>query len=439
MKDTKVCPNCGKELPADMNICGYCGTRLSDTATEKDETVKKVEEESEKAETKEHDRELDQQAPNTKNASGKIIIGIAAAALIVLVAYFAYANSAAGKYAKANKAIEKADYSTAFDILEGIPDYKDSQRLSMLCAYEQGKEAKENGDYEKAKTFFDSIPEYEDAESLSIACVYELGKTAMEEKDYLKAKELFDSIPEYEDAKELSEQSSHLNDVANDKEAPKISGIEEDIDIKSGIEYNFKEYVAKKISITDNVTKEIADYNITCDNEAFEQGTGNIDTRKAQTLEFSISAKDEAGNEASVKTNLNIKPVHITKDDPNPIIYDGKYGTVKLVSFTHGVIYASPEYHWVFECKNMDDKKVMYYFPSTETFINDYQVPSYYYDTPEVAPGKIGQVEFGLSDEDIPEGVGDYNQIQTLFCISYPDEDHSFHYISLLIDTNAAK
>lgn len=438
MKDTMVCPNCGKELPADMKICGYCGIRLSDTATEKDEPVKKVEEEPAKAKTEEQDQELDQQAPNTKKASRKIIIGIASVALIVLIAYFAYANSAAGKYAKANKAIEKTDYSTAFDILAGIPDYKDSQRLSMLCTYEQGKEAKENGDYEKAKSFFDSIPEYEDAGSLSIVCVYELGKHAMEEKDYLKAKELFDSIPEYEDAKELSEQSAHLNDVANDKEAPKISGIEEDIDIKSGVEYNFKEYVAKKISIKDNVTKEIADYNISCDNEAFEQGTGNVDTRNAQTLEFSISAKDEAGNEASVKTNLIIKPVHITKDDPKPIIYDGKYGTIKLVSFTHGEKYGTLGYTWIFECKNKTENNCEYYFASDLTFIKDYQVENYYIDSNIVAPGKIGQVEFGIDDEKIPEGVGDYNQIQSALCIRYPDDEHSFHYITLLFDTNAA-
>ena len=437
MKDTKVCPNCGKELPADMIICGYCGTRLPDIVAEKDEMVKKVEEKSENLGTQEPHQETGIQVPNNKKASGKIIMGVAVLALIFIVAYFAYGNSAAGKYTKANKAIEKADYIAAYDILAGIPDYKDSQRLSMLCAYEQGKEAKENGDFEKAKAFFDSISEYEDAGSLSIACVYELGKNAMEEKDYLKAKELFDSIPEYEDAKELSEQSTHLNDVANDKEAPKISGIDENIDIKSGIEYNFKEYIAKKISISDNVTKDITDYSVSCDNEAFEQGTGNIDTRKAQTLEFSISAKDEAGNEASVKTNLNIKPVHITKDNSNPIIYDGQYGTIKLVSFTHGERYGIQGYTWIFECKNKAEKNVEYYFASDLTFIKDYQVENYYIDSNIVAPGKIGQVEFGIDDEKIPEGVGDYNQIQSALCIKYPDDEHSFHYITVLFDTNA--
>ena len=399
MIDTKICPKCGKKLPADMLICGYCGSRLLDSEIEKEE----VAENSEKRITKSDgpEQEVEPHVSNKKTASWKIVGSIAVIAVVAVIAFIAYGNSAAGKYSKANKAIENADYSAAHEILTEIPEYKDSQRLIMLCTYEQGK-------------------------------------AAMDAKDYQKAKELFDTILEYEDAKALSEQSEHLNDVANDKVAPVISGIDEEIDIQSGIEYNIKDFIAEKISISDNVSEGITDYNITCENEAFEQGTGKIDTRRAQTLEFSISAKDEAGNEAIVKTNLNINPIHITRDNPNPVIYDGQYGTVKLVSFTHGEKYGEPEYNWVFECKNMAEKRVMYYFPSTETFIKDYQVTSYYYDTPEVAPGKIGQGEFGLPDEEIPEGVGDYNQIQTLFCMSYPEEEHSFHYISVVFDTNAA-
>lgn len=399
MKDTKICPKCGKELPADMLICGYCGTRLLHSEIEKEKVTENTEEKITNANVTKQDS--NPHASNKKTASWKIVGIIAVIAVIAVIAFFAYCNSAAGKYSKANKAIENADYSTAYGILTGIPDYKDSQRLIMLCTYEQGK-------------------------------------AAMEAKDYQKAKELFDRILEYEDAKALSEQSAHLYDVSNDKEAPVISGIDKEVDIQSGIEYNFKDFVSEHISISDNVSEGITDYSITCENEAFEQGTGKIDTRRAQTLEFSISAKDEAGNEAIVKTNLNINPIHITRDNPNPVIYDGQYGTVKLVSFTHGEKYGEPEYNWVFECKNMAEKRVMYYFPSTETFIKDYQVTSYYYDTPEVAPGKIGQVEFGLPDEEIPEGVGDYNQIQTLFCISYPEEEHSFYYISVVFDTNAA-
>lgn len=399
MKDTKICPKCGKELPADMLICGYCGTRLLHSEIEKEKVTENTEEKITNANVTKQDS--NPHASNKKTASWKIVGIIAVIAVIAVIAFFAYCNSAAGKYSKANKAIENADYSTAYGILTGIPDYKDSQRLIMLCTYEQGK-------------------------------------AAMEAKDYQKAKELFDRILEYEDAKALSEQSAHLYDVSNDKEAPVISGIDKEVDIQSGIEYNFKDFVSEHISISDNVSEGITDYSITCENEAFEQGTGKIDTRRAQTLEFSISAKDEAGNEAIVKTNLNINPIHITRDNPNPVIYDGQYGTVKLVSFTHGEKYGEPEYNWVFECKNMAEKRVMYYFPSTETFIKDYQVTSYYYDTPEVAPGKIGQVEFGLPDEEIPEGVGDYNQIQTLFCMSYPEEEHSFHYISVVFDTNAA-
>lgn len=400
MKDTKVCPNCGKEVPADMTLCGYCGSKLLDSTTDIEEPTKETEEELKTVE--QPAQQLKTKQPGKDNPSRKIVAGLALIAVICVAAFFVYSNSSAGKYAKANKAIENKDYSTAYNILTGISDYKDSQKLATGCIYEQGK-------------------------------------AAMEAKDYQKAKEYFDSIPEYEDAKLLSEQSSHLNDVANDKEAPMISGIDEEIDIKSGIEYNFKDYVADKISISDNVTEEIKDYSVVCDNEAFEQGTGKVDTRKAQELKFTITAKDEAGNEGVFNTKLNIKPIHITKDNHDPVIYDGEYGTIKLVNFTYESRYDSPGYYFDFECKNKTDNSVEYYFASSLTFIKDFQVTSYYIDSNQVAPGKIGQVEFSVEDSEIPEGVGDYDQIETAFCMGNPNEEKSFHYISLIFDTNAAE
>lgn len=386
MGNTKKCPYCGKEILADMTICGYCGTKLTETVTgEKEENINGTEQSEEKKENK---------------SVGKIVIGVAILAAAIGIAFFIYSKSDPVKYNQAVEQMEKADYESAAETFLEISDYKDSQVLYMQCIYEQGK-------------------------------------TAMEKGDYQTAKQLFESIAEYEDSKELIGRCNHLIEVSNDKEPPTISGIEKSKNIQSGTEFNMTEYIADNISITDNVTSDISDYTVVCDDDAFDQGSGKINTQTAKELEFNISAKDEAGNETVFKTTLNIDPVHVTVDNPRPVIYDGEFGTLKLVDFKRDSTFGNGGYLIILEFKNETDKDAIAYLPGNGTSINDYQV-SALYEEASIQPGKTGRMTCYISGDSIPADIGSYDQIESWVCITYTNDTEGLYFINTLFDTNVA-
>ena len=272
MSGTKICPKCGKELPDDMLICGYCGEKL--LVTDQNESTGQVAPD-EQVPNKDLEKNTEINSKIEKKRSGvKVIVGMAALIVVAVVAFFAYKNSAPGKYSSAVKAMEGEDYKTASAIFKEVLDHKDSQDL-----YNQ--------------------------------CIYELGKASMKEEKYQEAIDYFNGIAEYEDSKELIKECNHLTDVMNDKEAPIISGLEENISIQCGTPYNVKDYIKEHIQIADNVTTEITDYDVNCDSDAFEQGSGKIDTRDANKFVVEVTSpstqKNDYGDKMIIYRNIGVE------------------------------------------------------------------------------------------------------------------------------------
>ena len=268
---------------------------------------------------------------------------------------------------------------------------------------------------------------------------YNKGVKAQENKNYEEAIENFTQAGDYEDSKDRLTECTHLNDVANDKVAPSIMGLEEKIDITCGTEFNLNDYISERIKVEDNITKDIKEYSISSD-EVYDRGSGIINTMENGEHEVIVTAKDEAGNKGETKFILSINPVLVTKDNPEPVIYDGEYATVKLKSFNHGEIFEYSGmigYYAKFDVENKCDEPITVYW-SSHTSINDYQVsPSYKISS--VAAGKKGTTFTFFEDKDIPEEAGNFSQIDSIVCIIKDNEDKALFRIPTTFYTDAIK
>lgn len=268
---------------------------------------------------------------------------------------------------------------------------------------------------------------------------YDKGIKAQENNNYEEAIENFTQAGDYEDSKDRLDECNHLNDIANDKTAPSITGLEEKIDITCGTEFNLNDYIAKTIKIEDNVTEDIKDYSISSD-EIYDRGSGTVSTMENGEHEVIVTAKDEADNKGESKFILSINPVIVSKDNPNPVIYDGEYATIKLKSFKHGEIYEYSDmigYYAKFDVENKCDKPIEVYW-SMYTSINDYQVSAMYEISP-IASGKKGTAFAYIEDKNIPEEAGNFSQIDSIICIKRDNDDESFFRIPTTFYTDAVK
>lgn len=268
---------------------------------------------------------------------------------------------------------------------------------------------------------------------------YNKGVKAQENKNYEEAIENFTQAGGYEDSKEKLAECKHLNDVANDKTAPSITGLEEKVDITCGTDFNINDYIAEKVKVEDNVTENIKDYSISSD-DVYDRGTGNVSTMENGEHEVIVTAKDEAGNEGEAKFTLSINPVIVSKDNPNPVIYDGEYATIKLKAFKHGEIYEYSDiigYYAQFDVENKCDEPIEVCW-SMYTSINDYQVNAMYEIT-SIASGKKGTTLTFIEDKDIPKEAGDFSQIDSIVCIIKEGDDESFFRIPTTFYTDAVE
>ena len=304
---------------------------------------------------------------------------IAIVIVITLVAIF-IGTSKIRAYSSALKAIDSEDYQSAIQILEKLSGYKEADALLDQSWYGAAQDYHDNGQYAEALSALDNISNssnVEGLEDLKNKSTYEYGKKLMDLKQYDEAHKLFSRIAGYEDSIDKDNLCLHMIDVQNDTEPPVISGLEESVTVLCGTKFNVKEYLRKNITISDNVTELVSDYSVTCDDDLYDTGSGDVKTTSVKDLTFTISAEDEAKNEAKYKMVVSLKAIHATKDDPHPIVYDGQYATIKVLSFKHGEFYGENEYQFIFEVKNKMDRPLVVYLPST-TSINDYQVGAYY-------------------------------------------------------------
>ncbi len=342
------------------------------------------------------------------------ILAIGIVLLAGVVALFCTANIRG--YSRAQRLYDNGKYSEAYKIYSGLGDYRDSEKLAG--------DAKTRATYSEAEELFKA-------------------------EEYEKASEMYGQIPEYEDAAEKKEQSEHLLKVKNDTTAPKISGIKpnEKVSITCGTEFNLKEYLDDNIKITDDVSGEIKEYDISVIKDAvdvvtekslYNPASGEITTIVDGMLEFEISAKDSAGNEAVVKMGIELLPVHLSIENPKPVIYDGKYGLIQIQNFQHGYIYGLDQYLITFYVENKTSDPMVVHL-AADTSINDYQVNIWRYLPDVISAGKKGIVEDYIADDDIPDYLKDYPQIETTICLRKDEMDeHSYYRVPLLIDIDAA-
>lgn len=283
----------------------------------------------------------------TKRSVWILAIGIVLVAGVV--ALFCTANIRG--YSRAQRLYDNGKYSEAYKIYSGLGDYRDSAKFA--------------GDANIRAT-------YSEAEEL------------FKNEDYEKASEMYGQILEYEDAAEKKELSEHLLKVKNDTTAPKISGIKpnEKLSITCGTKFNLKEYLDDNIKITDDVSGGIKEYDIrvvkdivddVTEKSLYNPASGEITTIVDGMLEFEISAKDSAGNEAVVKMNVELLPVHLSIENPKPVIYDGEYGLIQIQNFQHGYIYGLNQYLITFYVENKTSDPMVVHL-AADTSINDYQV-----------------------------------------------------------------
>ena len=308
---------------------------------------------------------------------------------------------------------------------------------SEKSSYNKGVKALENSLYDEAIEYFTQAGEYENSGDKIIECYYGKGVEAQNAEDYETAIDCFNKTNGYEDSNARASECQHAVDVLNDKTPPVISGIEDKINVTCGTVFNLNDYISAKIVIEDDVTQDISDYSVSCD-EVYDRGTGNIDTTVNGEFTVNITAKDEAENNVEKSIMLSLNPVEVSKEKPNPTIYDGEYGVIKVKAFRHGEVYEYSDingYYVVFDVENKCEEPVEIYW-SMYTSINDYQVPTYYEDM-SLAPGKKGTALSYIEDKDIPEEIGNFSQIDSIVCIKRLDDDKSFYRIPATFYTNA--
>ena len=304
--------------------------------------------------------------------------------------------------------------------------------------YKKGMASMNAGQYLEAIENFSQAGSYEDAESQITESYYQLGLASQTEKDYIKAIEYYSFVGNYLDAPERINVCKHLEAVRNDTEAPIISGIEEELIVQCGSDFNLNDYIKERVNITDNTTNGEIPYSILCDEEAYEHATGKLITTNYGDFTVVLSAKDEAGNEATVEFKLVLAPIHISVDNLTPIVYDGEFARIQLLNFKHGSFYGEKQYLFTFEVDNKTDELIDVYFRSSYTTINRYQIQAYYTIEP-IGAGNIGRAEIHIYDKDIPENVGVIEQIITRIGIKTHDSDEAMYHIPMIIDVNAAK
>lgn len=341
------------------------------------------------------------------------ILAIGIVLVASVVALFCTANIRG--YSRAQRLYDNGKYSEAYKIYSGLGDYRDSEKLAG--------DAKTRATYSEAEELFKA-------------------------EDYEKASEMYGQIPEYEDSAEKKEQSEHLLKVKNDTTAPKISGIKpnEKVSITCGTEFNLKEYLDDNIKITDDVSGEIKEYDIrvikdvvdvVTGKSVYDSASGKITTIVDDMLEFEISAKDSAGNEAVVKMDIELLPVHLSAENSRPVIYDGEYGLIQIQDFQHGYVYGRDQYLITFYVENKTSEPMIVHL--ADTSVDNYQVDSGRYLPGVISAGKRGIIDNSITDDDIPTDLRDYPQIETLVCLRKDDMDeHSYYRVPLLIDIDAA-
>lgn len=223
-----------------------------------------------------------------------------------------------------------------------------------------------------------------------------------------------------------------------DTTAPTIEGVEDTVQIQCGTDFNLTDYVSQNIKVKDDSGEEPA-LTIKCDKNVYDKKTGKINTSKYGEFQVMLTATDSAENSTNAKFTLKLNPIHVTKDNKHPVIYDGKYGKITFNDASHGNIEGTDQYFFTLDVENNSDTSVSVYFGSSSTTINKYQTGAYYTIAP-IGSGNRGKAEISIYDEDIPDDVGTIKEIITAvgMCEYISDDEDGDEYlrVPMIIDVN---
>lgn len=262
--------------------------------------------------------------------------------------------------------------------------------------------------------------------------LYATANYLYKQQKYDKAEKVYSYIKKYKDSEKLEKQAAHLYDVKTDKEKPVIHGIKEGeiVDIEFGEKFNLEDFLDEKTTFTDNVSKEIDEYLMETADNIFNSKTADVDTMQPGEYDSNISIEDEAGNKTVVNFVLNIKPLHISKENKYPVIYDGDYGVVSLDDVAHKT--SDDSFILKLKINNTSDVPISAYLSSV--YINDYQINAYT-DAKIIDAGKKGNMNSYIYKKEIPEEVSDYSQIEgTIYIASQTMMGDMYAYIPVIID-----
>ena len=250
------CINCGKELKDTARFCPFCGNKIETPAEKiknenvsmpvteekavtpaektaepvkekspaaeqttpavqpvKEETVKTEQvkeqpkaEPAKKEETSKKEKPVREKAvkePKPAKKGGKAAV-IAAAAVAVAGAAIAvpFYIMPSMEYAKADRAMTEGRYAEAYEIFDGLKDFKDSGDRVHEALYADACEKMDTEDYIGAIGVFSAIPDYSDSSVLSKKCEFSIAQQQLAAGEYEKAAASFKALGDYSGAKE---------------------------------------------------------------------------------------------------------------------------------------------------------------------------------------------------------------------------------------------
>lgn len=246
---------------------------------------------------------------------------------------------------------------------------------------------------------------------------YEKGLKSQEEKDYVSAIEYFEKAGDYEDAQKHLSECKHLDDVQNDSTAPKISGMEDGavIELDYGQDFNLEDYMNEILVVEDEVSGVLKQYSFSISEKVMSPDSADIDTTQSGEYPVLLTASDEAGNKAELNFTLKIGRMHITKDNPYPVIYEGEFGKVTLSSIRYGTEAGVTGYYFTFDIENNASTDMVAYLANT--YINNIMINSYT-DMTSIESGRRGSMDSCIMDSDITSEMDGFTQIESNVCIA---------------------
>ena len=239
---------------------------------------------------------------------------------------------------------------------------------------------------------------------------YNKAQKLYENEEYGKAEKIYSKISGYKHSDRKAKECKHLDAVQHDKEAPTITGIDSgsQVSVDFGADFNLNEYLSSTIKISDNVSDNISTYNIETQEKIYS-GDGKIDTMFPGDYDVKVTAKDEAGNEGTLKFRLTINPLRITPENPTPVVYDGQYGKVQITSVRYGTEAGTTGYHITFHIENRSGGDLGAWLYNAA--VNGNQITTYH-DISIIGADLSGDMDSNIYEEDLAV-AGTYSEISS--------------------------